>query len=98
MATQHWFRSLLILFFLGGSILLGSFFFVVQNHVIDFSVLENYNPGQPSILYDDEGNEWGRFQLDRREPIAFDKMPKQLINAFIAAEDRNFFSHHGISW
>ena len=27
-----------------------------------------------------------------------EKIPKHLINAFLAAEDRNFFCHSGISW
>lgn len=49
-------------------------------------------------MLDDEGNEWARFQLDRREFVKLQKIPQQLINAFLAAEDRNFFSHSGISW
>ena len=65
---------------------------------IDFSALENYKPGKPTILLDDEGNEWARFQHDRREPIRYDQMPEHLINAFIAAEDWNFFYHNGLSW
>ncbi len=77
---------------------LGAFFFVAHNHIVDFSMLEHNNPGRPSILLDDEGNEWARFQLDRREPIRFDQMPEHLINTFIAAEDWDFFNHSGISW
>lgn len=48
-------------------------------------------------MLDDEGNEWARFAIDKREPIALKNMPAHLINAFIAAEDRNFFNHSGIS-
>ncbi len=85
-------------FTLGASAVLGAFFFIIHNHIIDFSMLEHNNPGRPSILLDDEGNEWARFQLDRREPIKFDQMPEHLINTFIAAEDWDFFNHSGISW
>jgi len=77
---------------------LGTVSFVVHNHLVDFSVLANYNPGKPSILLDDEGNEWGRFELDRREPVVLSEIPKHVQEAFIAAEDRGFFSHSGISW
>jgi penicillin-binding protein 1A len=80
------------------SFLLGATFFVVNNKVVDLSVLENYNPGKPSILLDDSGKEWARFQLDRREPISISRMPRMLLQAFLAAEDHNFFSHSGISW
>lgn len=76
----------------------GSLFYIFTHHIVDFSPLAHYEPGHPSILLDDQGNEWGRFQLDRREPIPLTAMPAHLINAFIAAEDWQFYSHAGISW
>lgn len=80
-----------------GAFCAGTLFFVVHNYSIDFSIL-SYNTGRPSLLIDDEGNEWGRFQLDRRDPVEGVKIPQHLINAFIAAEDWDFFTHSGISW
>lgn len=77
--------------------LIGALTYVLNHNWADFSVLEHYNPGRPSILLDDQGIEWARFQLDRREPITLDRMPPHLINAFIAAEDWQFFSHYGLS-
>lgn len=77
---------------------LGIIFFVLHNTSVDFSALEQYSPGVPSLVFDDQGNEWARFQLDRREPITLQKMPSSLINAFVAAEDWDFFQHAGISW
>lgn len=82
---------------LGTSLILGGIFFIIQHQWVDFSVLEHYDPGTPSIVLDDEGNEWTRFQLDRRDPIPLTMMPKNLIHAFTSTEDRHFFSHHGIS-
>ena len=76
----------------------GALFFIIHNDTIDFSILSQYNAGRPSLLFDDEGNEWGRFQLDRRDPVDGARLPQHLINAFIAAEDWNFFTHNGISW
>lgn len=72
--------------------------FMVHHQVIDLSALANYNPGKASILLDDEGNEWGRFELDRRAFIPLDHIPLHVQQAFIAAEDRTFFSHNGLSW
>jgi len=87
----------LLTLILGGSALLGGLFYVSEEPWVDFSVLEHYNPGKPSILLDDEGKEWGRFELDKREIRKLSQMPKALVNAFIAAEDWTFFSHGGIS-
>lgn len=77
---------------------LGIMFALMHIPLIDLSILEHYQPGKPSVLLDDEGKEWARFQLDRRQPVPLNRMPQHLINAFIAAEDHSFFSHHGISW
>ncbi len=60
-------------------------------------MLERYDPGKPSLLLDCHGVEWGRFQHDKRKPIPFKHMPEHLIQAFLAAEDHDFFSHPGIS-
>lgn len=76
----------------------GVFFFFMYNRCINFSALEQYNPGRPSIVLDVNGKEWTRFQLDRREPIKLSQMPEYLIQAFITAEDRNFFRHSGLSF
>lgn len=78
---------------------MGALFFIMHNRSsIDFSLLEHYNPGRPCVLLDDGGNEWARFELDKRKPIAYHHMPEHLINAFIAAEDWEFFHHWGISY
>jgi len=90
-------RSLFFFTFLFCSFCLGGLFFILHNKVVDFSALEHYNPGRPSILLDDEGNEWARFELDKREPISYNEIPKDVINAFVSTEDWAFFKHSGIS-
>ncbi len=89
---------LVVFFVIGVAGVFGTLFFVIHNNTINFSSLERYNAGRPSILLDDEGKEWARFQLDRREPIKLSQLPRQVIDAFIAAEDWDFFNHSGISW
>ncbi len=80
------------------AIVWGGAFFLRTYPVVDFSILGNYNQGLPSILLDDEGKEWARFQLDKRMPVSLFQMPDHLIKSFIAAEDRSFFKHSGLSW
>lgn len=88
---------LFITFFLFFTTLFGAFFWLWNNHFVDFSVLENYSVGKPSVLLDDKGQVWAKFEIDKREPISLSHVPKHTIQAFMAAEDRNFFRHHGIS-
>ncbi len=96
------FKKFLSYFFLTFILILcffiGIYTSILNNHnLVDFSVLES-NSKKPSILLDDEGNEWARFELDRRENIKFDDLPKHLVQAFLASEDREFFNHSGISY
>jgi penicillin-binding protein 1A len=37
------------------------------------------------------------FGEQNREPVTIDQVPKHLIDALLTREDRNFYSHHGIS-
>lgn len=76
----------------------GVAYFLLSNPWIDVSILEEYDPGKPTILLDDTGKEWARFQLDRREPISFLHIPDHVVEAFLSAEDWYFYSHYGISW
>src|SRR3989344_6282798 len=76
----------------------GGVFFLIPHNWIDVSALEQYDPGRQTIVLDAQGNEWTRFALDRREPIALNKLPNHVIEAFLSAEDWQFFSHSGISY
>lgn len=78
--------------------IIGISFFIFRHPIVDFSVLERYDPGKPSLLLDEKGNEWARFQFDKRDPVGIKEMPSHLVHAFIAAEDWQFFNHCGLSW
>jgi penicillin-binding protein 1A len=95
---RNYLYSLIIILFLASAIACGALFALFHNAWIDFTPLEQYRPGTPSVLLDDAGNEWARFELDKRKPIELDSLPQHLIDAFIAAEDWQFFSHPGISF
>lgn len=90
-------RVLSILTIMLGTFVCGGLFFLMTHKWVDFSALEQYNPGKPSIVLDDEDNEWARFEIDRRAPIQLKELPTHLIQAFLAAEDRQFFNHSGVS-
>lgn len=85
-------------FFCSAAFGAGALLFVLNNKSIDFAALEHHASGRPSLVLDDKGVEWARFQVDRREPITYQDMPEHLIQAFVAAEDWAFFQHNGISF
>lgn len=76
---------------------IGALFYLFEKEWVDFSTLGYYSNAKPSVVLDEDGREIGRFELDRRDPITYDKMPDILIKAFVAAEDHRFFEHPGIS-
>lgn len=80
------------------SIACGVICFFLHNHTIDFSSLQQDAQAKPSILLDHAGQEWGRFQLDKRKYVLLETMPEHLIQAFLVTEDRTFFEHPGISF
>lgn len=91
-------KKLVLIFAMLFSCALGMLYYMLNNQWVDFSALEKYNPGRATILLDDKGVEWARFQLDKRDPILFEQIPQHVINAFLAAEDWSFFTHQGISF
>jgi len=59
--------------------------------------LENYSPPQATILYDRTGkNKIAAFARQNRVVVPLDQMPRNLKNAFIAVEDKRFYSHFGV--
>ena len=59
--------------------------------------LENPKTNLATQILSSDGIVLGKFYFnDNRTPIAFDALPKNLVNALIATEDERFFSHSGI--
>ncbi|NLA74056.1 MAG: penicillin-binding protein, partial [Deltaproteobacteria bacterium] len=59
-------------------------------------ILDEYNPPVITEVYSAEGEVIGRFWNEKRIVTPLEKMPENLINAFVAAEDGHFFKHIGI--
>ncbi|MFN3945331.1 MAG: penicillin-binding protein 1A [Allosphingosinicella sp.] len=60
--------------------------------------LLTYEPALPTTVRDIDGEPVHQFARERRVELDFAEYPPQLINAFISAEDRNFFSHGGLDY
>jgi penicillin-binding protein 1A len=60
--------------------------------------LADYKPPIVSQVFGDDGSLVGEFFLERRIVVPVNKMPRKLIQAFVSAEDANFYSHTGIDY
>ncbi len=52
----------------------------------------------PLRVYSRENKLIAQIGTERRSPVQYDEIPETVRNAFIAAEDDRFFSHHGFDW
>lgn len=57
--------------------------------------ITQYKPADNSVVYDREGKKIGEFFDTYHVFVPFREMPKDLVNAIIAIEDRSFWTHKG---
>src|SRR5574341_1245167 len=57
-----------------------------------------FNPTQTSKVYAADGRLITELGIERRTVLPLAQMPAHLKNAFIAVEDKRFYSHHGIDF
>ncbi|HTH06126.1 MAG TPA: biosynthetic peptidoglycan transglycosylase, partial [Ilumatobacteraceae bacterium] len=50
-----------------------------------------------SYVYDSQGNEIGAYEVENSQPIAIGDVPRHVIQAFLAVEDKEFYVHHGVN-
>jgi len=74
-------------------------FFVLwtySNNIPDYKFLKNYKPPVSSKVYSGNGELVADFSKEKRIFVPYNSIPKNVINSFLSAEDKNFFSHPGI--
>ena len=62
----------------------------------DYKKLTNYQPPISSRVYSEDRKLIAEYALEKRLFIPYDSIPDKVINSFLSAEDKNFFSHPGI--
>ena len=61
-----------------------------------YSELKNYKPSLTTRVFTSDGMLLDEYFIEERLFVPIEKIPKNLINAFISAEDKNFYKHFGI--
>ena len=64
----------------------------------DYSQLQDYEPPVMTRVHAGDGALVAEYATQRRLYIPIQAVPKMVINAFLAAEDKNFYEHNGLDF
>jgi penicillin-binding protein 1A len=86
-------RNIIIISIIGISLI---FFIYIISGLPSLEELENPQPPLASKVMSADGELIGQFFIENRIETNIDSLPKHLIDALIATEDRNFYNHWGV--
>jgi len=64
----------------------------------DYSQLQDYEPPVMTRVHAADGSLLAEYSKERRLYLPIQAVPKLVINAFLAAEDKNFYEHGGVDY
>ncbi|MEI8146830.1 MAG: transglycosylase domain-containing protein, partial [Alphaproteobacteria bacterium] len=68
----------------------------VTKELPDYTTLRNYEPPVMSRVHAADGQLLGEYARERRLYLPIQAMPRMVVQAFLSAEDKNFYNHNGI--
>ena len=93
------FKKLILLSFAGAlimSVAVIAILWAFSNKLPDYKFLKSYKPPVSSKVYAGEGQLVSDFSKEKRIFVPYNAVPPKVINSFLSAEDKNFFSHPGV--
>ena len=91
------FAALIALFFLSIAAV-AAVVISLNSELPQLITVADYNPLLVSNVYDRSQTKIGEYTREKRELVAYDKVPPVIINSFLAAEDASFFKHGGVNY
>ena len=82
---------IILSFFLLSLIVILGVLWSFSSNIPDYKFLKNYKPPVSSKVYSGNGNLVADFSKEKRIFVPYRSIPKNVINAFLSAEDKNFF-------
>jgi penicillin-binding protein 1A len=91
------FGTLLFLALLGGGGVLYLFYHYGRD-LPDYRQLADYEPPTVTRLHAGDGRLLVEYAIEKRVYVPVKAIPRRVVNAFLAAEDKNFYSHPGVDF
>jgi penicillin-binding protein 1A len=85
-------------FFLVGVAGVGALLWHYSRDLPDYSQLQNYEPPVMTRVHASDGSLLAEYATQRRLYMPIQAVPKTVIHAFLAAEDKNFYQHGGLDF
>lgn len=103
---KKFFKTLFLTLFIGCFILIGiigfKYYPILREYknqaeqLVSNSTENDFRPNETSFIYADDGSILAKLKSDSdSEYLTFSEIPEDVINAFIAIEDRTFWDNHG---
>ena len=80
------------------ALLYAIFWFAFVRGLPDASALLKYEPPLPTNIRSMEGAPVYSYARERRVQLSYEEFPPLLVRAYLAAEDKTFFSHGGVDY
>ncbi len=86
---------LAVLALAGGAV---AFWVLILRDLPEIKSLRDYRPNLITRVLDVDGNEIASFATERRIIIPIEEVPRAVVDAFVAAEDGEFYEHQGLDY
>jgi penicillin-binding protein 1A len=83
---------------IAGGIVCAYLIYLYSKDLPDYKQLEAYNPPVATRVYASNAKLLEEYAKENRLYVPIESVPERVKNAFIAAEDKNFYSHSGIDY
>ncbi len=95
---RHWWVKALALLAAIGLMVAGGGWWFITRDLPSVDQLRTYEPPLPTNVRAIDGSPIYSYARERRVELSFSEYPPLLIRAFLAAEDKTFFEHHGVDY
>ncbi len=98
METPFRLSTFILFSILGVMLSIALVFLAFTQDLPDYKELETYDPPVVTRLYASDGKLFAEYATEKRIFVSFNEIPKKVVNAFLAVEDKNFYSHKGVDY
>src|SRR5271170_1865383 len=85
-----------VLLAIAGSVMAGIVIRRFDRDLPDYQQLAHYRPAIMTRVHAGDGRLLAEYAAERRVFVPIEAIPKPVVDSFLSAEDKNFYSQHGV--